>query len=173
MTEWMYFPRSDRCPETLAGVVAAFEVHEDSLDSERHDGMNSNEVLEVVRPNLESLGFMVETGKKSSQKVRLPVLFGRNGAVEKAFEADAFSPEAGAVIEVEAGRAVANNQFLKDLFQACMMQDTRFLVIAVRKVYRSGSSESRDFDRVVTFFETLYVSGRLQLPLDGVMIIGY
>lgn len=29
-----------------------------------------------------------------------------------------------------------NNQFLKDLFQACMMQDVDYLVIAVRNEYR-------------------------------------
>jgi hypothetical protein len=51
----------------------------------------------------------------STQKIHVPVLFGANGKVEKSFDADAYSPKAGFVLEVEAGRAVANNQFLKDL----------------------------------------------------------
>jgi len=30
-------------------------------------------------------------------------------------------------LEVEAGRAYTNYQFLKDLFQACMMHDVQYL----------------------------------------------
>ena len=77
------------------------------------------------------------------------------------------------VIEVEAGRAVVNNQFLKDLFQASMMQGIRYLGIAVRRTYRKGGRQSKDYAQVVTFFETLYASNRLDLPLKGVLLIGY
>ncbi|WP_336774145.1 hypothetical protein [Paenibacillus sp. MMO-58] len=38
-----------------------------------------------------------------------------------AFEADAYNKEFETVLEIEAGRAATNYQFLKDLFQACMM----------------------------------------------------
>ena len=62
-----------------------------------------------------------------------------------------------------------NYQFLKDLFQACMMSDVKYLGLAVRNIYKN----SNDFDTVETFFETLYVSNRLQLPLDGILLIGY
>lgn len=47
-----------------------------------------------------------------------------NGKLDKSFEADALHKELGFVLEVEAGRGVTNNQFLKDLFQACMMSNT-------------------------------------------------
>ena len=99
----------------------------------------------------------------------MPVLFGRNGKLEKAFEADAHHEAEGFVVEVEAGRGVTNNQFLKDLFQACMMHGVRYLAIAVRNVYR----ESPDFERAEKFFQTLYASNRLKLPLDGILLIGY
>lgn len=62
---------------------------------------------------------------------------------------------------IEAGRGVVNNQFLKDFFQACMMHDVRFPGIAVRNRYKAN----RDFDRVIAFFDTLYASRRLSLPL--------
>jgi hypothetical protein len=87
----------------------------------------------------------------------------------KCFNADAHAPSAGWVLEVEAGRAVDNNQFLKDIFQACMMHDVLHLAIAVRNHYRN----SDDFAKVESFLETLYVSGRLQLPLKGILLIGY
>jgi hypothetical protein len=73
------------------------------------------------------------------------------------------------VIEVEAGRGVTNHQFLKDLFQACVMQEVDYLVIAVRNDYRG----SDDYSKVITFLETLFASQRLILPLTGVLIIGY
>ena len=73
------------------------------------------------------------------------------------------------VIEVEAGRGYRNNQFLKDIFQACMMPNVEFLVIAVRNHYHN----SDDFKSIFQFLETLYISGRLQLPLKGIVLIGY
>lgn len=131
--------------------------------------MVSDAVLSVVRPGLEAAGFEVETGKRTDQKIRVPVLFGRNGTVEKAFEADAWNRSRRMVLEVEAGRGVTNNQFLKDLFQACMMQGVDYCGIAVRNRYIN----SRDFERALAFFETLYASRRLELPLAGVLLIGY
>lgn len=89
--------------------------------------------------------------------------------MEKAFDADGYNSDTRTVIEVEAGRGVLNNQFLKDLFQACMMHEVDNLVIAVRNIYKNNE----DFNVVVTFFETLYASGRLQLPLKNILIIGY
>ena len=64
---------------------------------------------------------------------------------------------------------MTNNQFLKDLFQACMMHNVEHLAIAVRNVYRT----SNDFERVIRFFDTLYASDRIKLPLARVLIIGY
>ena len=77
------------------------------------------------------------------------------------------------VIEVEAGRAYANNQFLKDLFQASVMQDVDYLVIAVRNIYKTKSSSSKDFEKIMKFLDTLYASSVLNLPLNGILIVGY
>jgi hypothetical protein len=73
------------------------------------------------------------------------------------------------VLEVEAGRAVTNYQFLKDLFQATVMVDVNYLAIAVRKVYK----RARNFDTAHSFVDTFYASERLKLPLKGVLLIGY
>ena len=97
------------------------------------------------------------------------MLFGKNGRVEKAFEADALHAASGFVLEVEAGRGFANNQFLKDLFEACMMHDVHLLGIGVRNVYRGD----RDYERVIAFFDSLYASRRLDLPLKGILVLGY
>ena len=167
--EWQLFPKSIKAPEFLVKTVSAFNAVAAEISSERSGPQTSNEALALVRPQLESVGYLVEKGKMGSEKIHVPVLYGLNGKTEKAFEADAYWAEKRVVLEVEAGRGVTNYQFLKDLFQACVMQDVDWLVIAVRKTYR----ESKDFQKVVQFFDTLYASSRLTLPLHGVLIIGY
>ena len=162
------FPKSFAPPRGVLAAVKAFKAVEDQIDSTNFQ-YPSNDVLAIVRPHLVISGFEVEAGKTKDAKIRIPVLFGEGGKVDKAFEADAFHAETGTVLEVEAGRAVTNYQFLKDLFQASVMQDALHLVIAVRKIYR----ESNDYEKVVTFMDTFYASGRLWLPLETVTIVGY
>jgi hypothetical protein len=168
MVQWHYFPKSHQAPQLARSVVLAFQQVADSIDSERMD-LPSNLVLAAVAPGLASAGFRVETGKKADQKIPVPVLFGLNGLPEMSFEADAHHLSGRFVVEVEAGRGVVNNQFLKDLFQACMMHDVDYVAIAVRNTYH----RSNDFERVRRFFETLYASNRLKLPLTGILVIGY
>jgi hypothetical protein len=169
MINWIYYPLSDKPPETALKVVKAFEDVSENIDSTTHEKQVSDKVLSTVADGLRSLGFSVESGKKKSQKVPVPVLFGINGELKKYFEADAYHFEKNFVVEVEAGRAVTNYQFLKDLFQACMMHKVYYLAVAVRNIYK----RSKDFQKVNLFFETLYASGRLELLLNGILIIGY
>jgi hypothetical protein len=168
MIRGLFYPKSDKPLAFVNTIVAAFESVSDQIDSET-ETIASNEVLAVLTPHLLEAGFRVETGKKTADKIQVPVLFGMNGKLEKSFEADAYHQEDGVVLEIEAGRAVSNNQFLKDLFQACMMHDVLYLSIAIRNIYCGNP----DFDYVVRFFDTMYASNRLQLPLKGLLVIGY
>ena len=166
---WQHFPKHSPCSDFLRKVVACFEDISTDIASLENVGQVSNEVLAKVRGGLENLGFQVESDKTAAGKIKVPVLYGANGKVEKAFEADAYHPQMKTVVEVEAGRGVTNYQFLKDLFQACVMQDVDFAVIAIRQDYRGSS----DFLKVITFIETIYASNRLVLPLKGLLIVGY
>ncbi len=168
MISWVYNPRSDRLPEHLEPVVEAFREAETRIDSSEHN-FESNGVLAEVRSGLQAKGFLVETGKSKKDKISVPVLFGLDGKVEKSFEVDAFDPLGKVVLEVEAGRAVMNNQFLKDFFEACIMTDVDYLALAVRQLYKG----SRNFEQVTKFFDSLYTSSRLKLPLKGILVIGY
>ncbi|MBN1155831.1 hypothetical protein JXB12_13005 [candidate division KSB1 bacterium] len=167
-TNWIFFPKSDAPPPLILEVVNVFKNVEEEIE-ERFDETVSDTVLSILRPGLEKIGFLVESGKKADCKIQVPVLYGMNGKVEKAFDADAWHTEGKIVLEVEAGRGYLNNQFLKDLFEACMMHDIEYCAIAVRNLY----IKNRDFEKVVSFFDTLYASARLKLPLKGVLIIGY
>lgn len=168
MINWQYYPKSDVAPEIATKIIAVFEGVSAQIDSTVHT-LESNSVLAALNEGLTAAGFSVESDKTAEGKVKVPVLFGRNGRLEKSFDADALHRDSGFVLEVEAGRGVVNNQFLKDLFQACMMHDVFYLGIAIRNVYR----KSPDFDKVIRFFDTMYASNRLNLPLKGILVIGY
>lgn len=165
---WQYFPKSSSMPKHLIDVVDLFEKRNPRIRSEKHK-LSSDQVLDVLRKDLNQIGFKVETNKREEGIVKVPVLFGLKGKPEKSFQADGIHEETGTVIEIEAGRGVTNYQFLKDIFQACMMHNVNYLIIAVRKIYRGN----RNFDTVLRFLETLYSSGRLRLPLEGILLIGY
>lgn len=168
MIKFQFFPRSQGITKPIQQVIDCFRAVDAEIGS-KSKNLSSNAVLEKLRPDLQMIGFQVETGKTKDKKIGVPVLFGLDNQIDKSFNADAVSADGKIVIEVEAGRAVDNNQFLKDIFQACMMFDVEYLVIAVRNDYRGKD----DFSRVCTFLETLYISNRLRLPLKGILLIGY
>lgn len=168
MINFQFYPKNKQITHDLKSVVDVFKANVTKFESPKFT-LESKEVLNHVANDLKNIGYRVETSKKSSDKILVPVLYGLNGQMEQRFDADAYNEEKGIVVEVEAGRAVTNYQFLKDLFEACVMSDVNYLVIAVRNKYRN----SLDFKKVITFFNTLYASNRLQLPLKGVLIIGY
>ena len=168
MINYQLFPKYQQISSDLLAVVNVFQPNEEVISSKTQE-LSSNEVLAVVADGLEKLGFTIEKSKRKDDKIKIPVLFGRNGNLEKSFDADGVNLTTKTVIEVEAGRGVTNYQFLKDLFQACMMQEIDVLIISLRNNYKGN----HDFETVVTFFDTLYVSGRLTLPLKRILIIGY
>jgi hypothetical protein len=166
--KYQFFPRSQGTTPAIQKVIECFERNSTAINSLSHT-LSSNEVLAVLRESLAASGFRVEIGKSDEQKIHVPVLFGNNNKVDKEFNADAISDDGKIVIEIEAGRAIDNNQFLKDIFQACMMFGVEYLVIAVREIYRNR----HDFNLIYAFLETLYISNRLHLPLKGILLIGY
>lgn len=168
MIRFQFFPRSIPATHKLLQITQIFQNYASQIDSEKYN-FSSNEVLHIVAEGLENIDFKVEKSKSAEDKIPVPVLFGLNNQPSKSFLADAIHVPCKIVIEVEAGRAVVNNQFLKDIFQASMMIDIEYLVLAVRNTYRG----SDDFQKVYNFIDTLYTSQRIILPLKGILIIGY
>lgn len=173
MINWIYFPKSKKLPDHLNNVISVFENHSTKIDSSKNDNnehrLNSNAVLKIIENDLEASGYAVEKGKKKIEKIRRPVLYGKNGLEELSFEADGYNKLTKTVIEVEAGRAVINYQFLKDIFQASMMIDTDYLVLAVRNSYKAND----DFDKINKFLEITFLTNRITFDLKGILLIGY
>tara|TARA_B110000483_G_C17857580_1_gene412864 strand:+ start:85 stop:618 length:534 start_codon:yes stop_codon:yes gene_type:complete len=171
--DWIFYPKNNLIPELLSSTVDVFEQNINKIDSTENDNnlnrLKSDEVLRVISNGLEELSYQVEKSKKAIDKIRIPVMFGKGGVEELAFEADAYHPEFKTVVEVEAGRAVINYQFLKDIFQASMMLNTDYLVMAVRKSYRGQN----DFEKINSFLEAMYLTNKIKLDLKGILLIGY
>ncbi len=169
MIRWILYPNSNRPDSFVYEIIEVFEKNSQNIDSNINKKQESDVVLGKIRADLEEIGFNVEKGKAKKDKIYIPVLFGLNGKVTKYFEADAYNKESGWVLEVEAGRAYTNYQFLKDLFQASVMHGVNYLCIAVRNVYR----ERDDFLKIKQFFDALYASGRFYTPLNAILLVGY
>ena len=134
--QYQYFPKSSKIPDFLSQLILVFQQKDEYITSSRFQ-LESNTILQTLSDGIMRLGYKVEISKRANDKIRIPVLFGRNGILEKYFEVDCYNSIKKVVVEIEAGRAVSNYQFLKDLFQACVMQDVDYLVIAVRNIYRT------------------------------------
>ncbi|MDO4702097.1 MAG: hypothetical protein Q4A47_05740 [Erysipelotrichaceae bacterium] len=165
---WTYFPKNREIPNNLNNMIEIFCENISRIDS-NNNTLSSDEVLGVIAGALERKGYKVEKSKKREDKIRVPALYGECGKIELAFEVDAYHQNEKIVLEVEAGRAVTNYQFLKDLFEACMMQNVEYLCIAVRIIY----GRNKDYSKVCDFMNTMFLSNRFNIPLKGILIIGY
>jgi hypothetical protein len=174
MINWQFFPKSDKVTDKLLQTVQVFKEKENEIDSEaiaKTDMLDSNTILSILKDGLLAIGYQVEVSKTGEGKISIPVLYGRNGKPEKSFYADGYHIQDEIVLEVEAAAAVANNRFLKDLFEACVMDNVQYCIIAVRNMNKT--TNQKDFEGVMRFIDTVYASQKLKLPLKGIMIIGY
>lgn len=168
--KWKSYPVTLPAPSWARGVLDTFREARADIDSIENHGVSSNEALAALRPGLEALGFEVEQG---TDRIRRPVLFKENGAVEIEYRVDAFHSQHGVVLEIEAGRGAANNADYRDLVRTSLMVDSRFLVLAMMTEYRGGGRAMRSYDNTRKRLDAIYASDRLRLPLEGILLIGY
>lgn len=155
-------------PIHLQKVIEAFKQNSILIDSEKDNvDLSSNEVLEIVRKDLEKISFIVETSFQHKDKIVFKIQTKYHDELQ--FHADAYQEETKTIIEVEAGRAVVNYQFLKDFYQASVIKECDYLVIAVRNLYKN----TKDFEKVSKFIDGFFNDDNFKIPLKGVLIIGY
>ena len=175
---WDYFPRNERPPQWVEPLIALTRTAEPRIStSEQSTGLHSDHVLQELAPGLKELGYEVEASKKAADRIRRPVLFGSNGRPEVSYEIDAFHDGHGIVVEVEAGRAAANNATYRDIIRASLILDAQYLALLLPVTYRfsnGGQAASVPaYRRCLDLLSALYASQRLPLPLRGVLLIGY
>ena len=177
MIRFSTFPRTQTPPAFLEELIATFEGHADEIGTiSRAKGLTSDAVLAVLRPGLVELGFDVEAGKRTEDKIRRPVFFGENANPELQYEIDAWHPVWLVGLEIEAGRAWMGNAVYRDLIQALVMVDMDHLVLAVPQAYRYKAggrpAVSHDYDNTVAVAEAIYAHSRIVMPYS-LCVIGY
>ena len=171
------FPRTQMPPAFIEKVIAVFERHSGDISTVRLEkGLTSDEALAVLRSDLVALGFEVEAGKRTKDKIKRPVFFGENAQPDLQYEVDAWHPEWCAGLEVEAGRAWMGNAVYRDLIQALVMVEMNHLLLAVPQAYRYKTSGratlSRDYENTVSVAQALYGHSRVAMPFS-LCVIGY
>ena len=159
---WHYFPSSAVPPPWVGEVVKTFAQIQDKIDSSRVQGQKSDGILAHLAPGLKSLNYDVEIGKRASERINRPVLFGDQGQEVVRYEVDAWLENPGVIIEIEAGRAVMGNAFYRDLVRTSLIVNANYLAIAVmlNYEYRSGSRQvsSHDYDIAHDQLDEMYSS---------------
>ena len=141
------FPRTEPPPDFAQELVGVFVDHEDEISTEAGSkSLKSDDVLAVVGPDLEGLGFQVETGKKQENKLERPVFFGENGVPTLRYEIDTYNPHWRCGLEVEAARAWLGNAVYRDLVQAAVMVEVDYLCLAMSRVSFTGSAVALGYD---------------------------
>jgi hypothetical protein len=172
---WIYYPRSTIPAPWCEQVASAFLNQRGALDTiAKHN--KSNDVLQIVRLELEALGFRVEGGVEEPT-IHRPVLFGEGGKPEQKYQIDAYHPEGGIGLEVEAGRSLRGNAIYRDLIQASLMVDVQCFALCVPLRYRFNvkgkECEDKPYEATNNIVGALYASGRLQFPFKGLLLLGY
>lgn len=173
MCESIYFPLGEKMPRHLADVVAVFKKNDINIDSNQHR-LKSDDVLSTIMRDLIALEYEVETDKRNLIPFHV---CDEDGQPLRRVNPDAYNKKHKTIIEVEAGRAVDNNQYLKDLVFISALSDIDYLVLAVRRVYskkdnkRKKENKQYDYKNISKIMRGLFAN--ISFPLRGVVLIGY
>lgn len=86
----------------------------------------------------------MESGKRASERIRRPVLFGSNGHAEVSYEIDAFHDALGIVVEVEASLGAATPTY-RDIIRTSLIVDAQYLALLLPVSYRLRQQRPRSF----------------------------
>jgi hypothetical protein len=175
--DWFYYPAHDAPPTWVTEFVGVVAAARPDIESKSIDSLSSDKVLGFLRPGLESLGYLVETGKHKGERIRRPVLFGDRGIERVAYEVDAVHDDLGILVEVEAGRGARGNAVYRDLIRSSLIVGAKYLALGVMQEYRhlsGGKSVAvSSYREAKDQLDAIYASGRLVLPFDGLLLFGY
>ena len=179
-----YSYSNERIHKNLINILDIFKNKVKEIESinDNNYGKKSDAILKTIEKELLASGFIIETNKKNQVRIQLS-----QEKEVKEFRVDAINPKTGIIIEIEAGRAVSNYQFLKDMIECSMISSKKliylnkektnisndlFLVIAVRNIYYFSGQKHNDYKTVKKWLKALDIS-KLNLKIKGILLIGY
>lgn len=181
-----FFSKKGIMPIAFDEILNAFNLAYERIDSAKFR-FCSNKVLYEIGQNLKKSQFfdceqitITSSGNYTAAKGgKINMHINLSGSIKKTFNPDIKSKDDKIIVEVEAGQAVDNFRFLKDLFESIVYTNCDYLGIAVRNVYstydKNGKPKSTqyDYDTVCEFLSCFFCSRADNLPLKGVLVIGY
>ena len=171
---WFWYPSTSTPPKWAEEIINVFQNSQESIDSAEIQGLKSNGVLAEIADGLKQIGFEIEKGKSKQDLILRPVLFGENGVPRITYEVDGVNDELGIVLEVEAGRGWMGNALYRDLVRTSLIVNARYLVLGMINEYRYASNKvNHSYKEARDQLDAIYASGRLQLPFEGILLIGY
>lgn len=164
-----YFSISENEPIWVRGIVKMFRDHENDIDTTAGKHKKSDEVLGILAPDLIAMGYEVEESKSRKIPVGLPYL----NRKKNFFEIDALNRGAHIGVEIEASRAQGGGAAFRNIIRLSMAMEIDYAVFAVPKEYRYGKTKEKPYDYIRDYLQAIYAGARLQLPLKGVLLVGY
>lgn len=170
---WIHYPLSREPPSWTRRLVQIFQKHAATIDSrdKRKAHLKSDDVLQVLAPDLVDMGFIVEGGKGSI--IHRPVYFEEFGKPARSYEIDSYHPVLKLGLEVEAGRATKGNAVYRDIVQTSLLVGVENFALAVPLSYSYADTEEPSYKVTKSILDAIYSSERLKLPFEGVLLIGY
>jgi hypothetical protein len=152
---------NQRLPPVLEHVGSVFSGHRATLASSWVRRVP--EVVDIVRPDLQAAEWRLSQGQRSTAGIAIP------RAPAGRIRAEGYQPHERAVLWVETGRSWTNNAFLAHAIEAAMCPSLMHVAIAVRHTYNDQPA----FDRCAEFLEAMFESGRLEMPYESLLLIGF
>lgn len=144
----------------LRSVVEAFEREASRLRSAQVRQVP--EVLDIVEPHLRPHGWVLAQGARHKHGIPIAAVSG------PPIKADGVHREAAAALWVETGRSWTNNGYLEHLVRPSACPNVEHVAIALREIYTGPA-----YEKSVNAIDQLVSSGRLGLPYQSVVVIGF
>ena len=159
--------------KSVEELYEAFESKKDEISKKRSNGVLS----EIHKSFNNSDDFIIESKK---EEIKLSCIHLKKEI--KVTYPDGFIKSSKTIFEIEGGKAIENNNVLKDLLEclSCNRLDDRpfraeHLIVAVPNVYKVNGRSTYPFKNTVKAYYAFYLSKgkRLPKPLRGIVVLGY
>ena len=169
--KYTFFSDNETMTQVFKETIEVFKKNYKYISSEKIDQIKSNEVLHELTTDLQDIGWWVETGKKKEEKIRLTV-YNNDGTPKRYYEVDGLHKQSGTIMEIEACRAIINNQILRDVLKASSLDNINYLILSVRNMTKQKKKTLYDYNNVI--FDIDDVWRNIKPPkLKGILVIGY
>lgn len=180
--------------ETLRKVIEIVKSAEPKIGSYHQNqmignGLKSDLVVLQLMSDLKSLLFEVEMNRCG----HTVTLISEKGKYKMTIKIDAYNPSEKIVLEVEAGQAVMNKNYIRNFMNFNSYADGKFLIIMVRNLYVNENRKMEkklrkegiingeekiwsfkyDFDKVVNNLSCYFANDPNSAYKKEVLIIGY